>query len=127
MPEKRPASAAATRSRKERRDGSVPEQSTVSPAPSIIIGLPGGWRRGPAGHATAHVGIRSLSFPSCPRTVAEPTPEPTGSRASVPRLVLVGATVLDADGARPRSTVVIEDRRIATGRTGGVGEAGAEG
>lgn len=30
------------------------------------------------------------------------------------RLVLTGATVLDADGARPHSTVVVEDRRITT-------------
>ncbi len=32
----------------------------------------------------------------------------------MPRLVLRDATVLDADGQRPRATVVIEDRRIAT-------------
>ena len=36
----------------------------------------------------------------------------------MPRLVLRDATVVDADGARPRTTVVIEDRRIATVRTG---------
>jgi imidazolonepropionase-like amidohydrolase len=36
----------------------------------------------------------------------------------VGRLVLTGATVLDADGARPRSTVVVEERRIATVRSG---------
>ena len=40
----------------------------------------------------------------------------------MPRLVLRDATVLDADGARPRTTVVIEDRRIATVRTGETGE-----
>jgi imidazolonepropionase-like amidohydrolase len=32
----------------------------------------------------------------------------------VPRLILRDATVLDADGQRPRTTVVIEDRRITT-------------
>jgi imidazolonepropionase-like amidohydrolase len=37
---------------------------------------------------------------------------------TVPRLVLRDATVLDADGARPRSTLVIDDRRIATVRSG---------
>ena len=36
----------------------------------------------------------------------------------MPRLVLRNATVLDADGARPRSTVVVEERRIVTVRTG---------
>ncbi len=36
----------------------------------------------------------------------------------MPRLVLRGATVLDADGVRPRSTVVVEERRIATVRSG---------
>jgi imidazolonepropionase-like amidohydrolase len=36
----------------------------------------------------------------------------------VPRLVLRGGTVLDADGARSRSTVVVEERRIATVRSG---------
>jgi imidazolonepropionase-like amidohydrolase len=35
------------------------------------------------------------------------------------RLVLREATVLDADGVRPRSTVVVEDRRIAAVRSGG--------
>jgi imidazolonepropionase-like amidohydrolase len=44
----------------------------------------------------------------------------------VPRLVLRDATVLDADGARPRSTVVIEDRRIATVRTGESVETGPD-
>jgi imidazolonepropionase-like amidohydrolase len=39
------------------------------------------------------------------------------------RLVLRNAAVLDADGARPRSTVVVEDRRITTVRPG-VGEGG---
>jgi imidazolonepropionase-like amidohydrolase len=34
------------------------------------------------------------------------------------RLVLRDATVLDADGVRPHSTVVVEDRRIATVRSG---------
>ncbi len=42
------------------------------------------------------------------------------------RLVLRDATVLDADGARPRTTVVIEDRRIATVRTGGGVESGPD-
>jgi imidazolonepropionase-like amidohydrolase len=43
----------------------------------------------------------------------------------VARLVLVGGTVLDADGARPGSTVVVEDRRIAAVRSGaGAGAAG---
>ena len=36
----------------------------------------------------------------------------------MPRLVLRGATVLDADGARPRSTLVIDERRITAVRTG---------
>jgi imidazolonepropionase-like amidohydrolase len=36
----------------------------------------------------------------------------------VPRLVLRGATVLDADGARPRSTLVIDERRITAVRAG---------
>jgi imidazolonepropionase-like amidohydrolase len=31
----------------------------------------------------------------------------------VPRLVLRGATVIDADGVRPRTTVVVDERRIA--------------
>ena len=44
----------------------------------------------------------------------------------MPRLVLLDATVLDADGARPRTTVVIEDRRIATVRTGAPRETGPE-
>jgi hypothetical protein len=35
------------------------------------------------------------------------------------RLILSGATVLDADGPRPRSTVVAEDRRIASVRGAG--------
>jgi imidazolonepropionase-like amidohydrolase len=35
----------------------------------------------------------------------------------VARLVLTGATVLDADGSRPRSTVVVEGRRIAAVRS----------
>ena len=39
----------------------------------------------------------------------------TRDRCHVPRLVLRDATVLDADGARPRTTVVVEDRRIAHG------------
>lgn len=34
------------------------------------------------------------------------------------RLVLRGATVLDADGPRPRSTVVVEERRVVTVRSG---------
>ncbi len=33
--------------------------------------------------------------------------------AVVPRLVLLDATTIDADGARPHTTVVVEDRRIA--------------
>jgi imidazolonepropionase-like amidohydrolase len=41
----------------------------------------------------------------------------------VARLVLANATVLDADGARPRSTVVVEDRRI----TGVTTDDGANG
>ena len=44
----------------------------------------------------------------------------------VPRLVLRDATVLDADGARPRSTVVVEDRRITTVRTGAPVDTGPE-
>ena len=36
----------------------------------------------------------------------------------MPRLVLLDALVLDADGARPGTTVVIEDRRIAEVRRG---------
>jgi imidazolonepropionase-like amidohydrolase len=43
----------------------------------------------------------------------------------VARLVLVDATVLDADGPRPRSTVVVEERRIAVVRAGAGGGAGA--
>ena len=42
------------------------------------------------------------------------------------RLVLRDATVLDADGARPRTTVVVEDRRISTVRTGAPVETGPE-
>ncbi|HEX3333649.1 MAG TPA: hypothetical protein VHS57_04865, partial [Acidimicrobiales bacterium] len=34
------------------------------------------------------------------------------------RLVLLDATVLDADGARPHTTVIVEDRRIAEVRDG---------
>jgi imidazolonepropionase-like amidohydrolase len=44
----------------------------------------------------------------------------------VGRLILTDATVLDADGARPRSTVVIEDRRVASVRRGAVGDTGTE-
>ena len=44
----------------------------------------------------------------------------------VSRLVLRDATVLDADGARPRTTVVVEDRRIATVRTGAPVDTGPE-
>ena len=40
------------------------------------------------------------------------------SRETARRLVLVDATVLDADGARPHATVVVEDRRIKTVRSG---------
>ncbi|HXY27346.1 MAG TPA: amidohydrolase family protein, partial [Acidimicrobiales bacterium] len=36
----------------------------------------------------------------------------------MPRLVLQDASVLDADGVRPRTAVVVEDRRITTVRTG---------
>jgi imidazolonepropionase-like amidohydrolase len=43
----------------------------------------------------------------------------------MPRLVLRDATVLDADGARPRTTLVTEERRITTVRTGTV-EMGPE-
>ena len=39
------------------------------------------------------------------------------------RLVLANATVLDADGARPQSTVVVEDRRIAAVCTDTVADA----
>ena len=42
----------------------------------------------------------------------------------MPRLVLRGATVVDADGPRPGTDVVIEDRRIALVRTGGAAESG---
>jgi len=38
---------------------------------------------------------------------------PLGIVGPVPRLVLRDATVLDADGPRPHTTVVVEDRRIA--------------
>jgi imidazolonepropionase-like amidohydrolase len=41
----------------------------------------------------------------------------------VGRLVLANGTVLDADGARPRSTVVVEDRRIAVVCTDTVADA----
>ena len=44
----------------------------------------------------------------------------------MPRLVFQDATVLDADGARPRSTVVVEDRRITTVRSGAPVETGPE-
>ncbi len=44
----------------------------------------------------------------------------------MPRLILRDATVLDADGARPRTTVVVEDRRIATVRTADGIESGPE-
>ncbi|HTU37647.1 MAG TPA: amidohydrolase family protein [Acidimicrobiales bacterium] len=36
----------------------------------------------------------------------------------MPRLILQGATVVDAGGPRPRSTVVVEERRITTVRSG---------
>jgi imidazolonepropionase-like amidohydrolase len=42
------------------------------------------------------------------------------------RLVLRNATVVDADGARPRTDVAIEDRRIAIVRTGAAVEAGPD-
>ena len=41
------------------------------------------------------------------------------SQGQVPRLVLRNATVLDADGVRPRTAVVVEDRRIALVRSDG--------
>ena len=44
----------------------------------------------------------------------------------MPRLVLLDATVLDADGARPGTAVVIEDRRITTVRPGGSVQTGPE-
>ena len=47
------------------------------------------------------------------------------SSTPVPRLVLQDATVLDADGPRPRTAVVIEDRRITTVRTGTAAAAAA--
>jgi imidazolonepropionase-like amidohydrolase len=45
----------------------------------------------------------------------------------VARLVLRGATVIDADGVRPHTTVVVDDRRIARVRpdAAGAGEVGA--
>ena len=48
----------------------------------------------------------------------------------MPRLVLRGATVVDADGARPRTTVVVDERRIAAvrpdaGDGGGLGASEA--
>jgi imidazolonepropionase-like amidohydrolase len=46
--------------------------------------------------------------------------------ASVPRLVLRDATVLDADGARPGTTLAIEGRHITTVRTGVAVETGPE-
>jgi imidazolonepropionase-like amidohydrolase len=45
----------------------------------------------------------------------------------MPRLVLRGATVLDADGPRPRSTVVVEERRVTAVRTGADAQAVASG
>jgi imidazolonepropionase-like amidohydrolase len=42
----------------------------------------------------------------------------------VSRVVLRDATVLDADGARPRTAVVVEDRRVTTVRTGAAVETG---
>ncbi len=42
----------------------------------------------------------------------------------VARVILSGATVVDADGARPQTTVVIEGRRIARVRTGTPVEVG---
>jgi imidazolonepropionase-like amidohydrolase len=39
------------------------------------------------------------------------------------RLILTGATVVDADGPRPRSTVVVEDRRITAVVTQSVADA----
>jgi imidazolonepropionase-like amidohydrolase len=44
----------------------------------------------------------------------------------VSRLVLRDATALDADGARPRTTLVIEDRRIAVVRSAGGVESGPD-
>jgi imidazolonepropionase-like amidohydrolase len=41
----------------------------------------------------------------------------------VARLILSGGTVLDADGARPHSTVVVEDRRITVVCPDGVADA----
>ena len=45
----------------------------------------------------------------------------------MPRLVLHDATVLDADGARPHTTVVVEDRRIALVRSAADANEGALG
>src|SRR5580698_2252640 len=99
----------------------VPEHSTVSSAPRVIAS-PGPGRMAWPRRATAGVGFSSLSFPSCSRTV----PEPTRTSLPVSRLVLRGATVLDADGGRPRTTVVIEGRRISPARTGDAVEVGPE-
>ncbi len=44
----------------------------------------------------------------------------------MPRLVLRDANVLDADGGRPRTTVVVEERRITTVRTGAAVETGPQ-
>jgi imidazolonepropionase-like amidohydrolase len=41
----------------------------------------------------------------------------------VARLILAGGTVLDADGPRPHSTVVVEDRRISVVCSDGVADA----
>jgi imidazolonepropionase-like amidohydrolase len=43
----------------------------------------------------------------------------------VSRLVLLGATVVDADGPRPNTTVVVEDRRIVAVRPGSAVETAA--
>jgi imidazolonepropionase-like amidohydrolase len=55
-----------------------------------------------------------------------PPPQPPKSSIPVPRLVLRDATVLDAEGARPGTTLVIEDRRITAVRAGPAVETGPE-
>ena len=44
----------------------------------------------------------------------------------MPRLVLRGATVVDADGTRPRTTVVVDERRITAVRPD-AGDGGGHG
>ena len=101
---------------------SVPEHSTVSPAPSVTGRAETAWHgRAGAGHRGRRVLVTIVPFVPQNGTGAA---SGAHDRRRVPRLVLRDATVLDADGARPRTDVAIEERRISLVRTGAPVETG---